>query len=236
MSPWLRLRKHLDRVVALMLSVVTAPVVAAAGILVRREDGGPALIRVPRMGRGGRPFGMWKLRSMRVSGADGLAAGPSLTSAADPRITKIGAHLRKLHLDELPQLYNVVAGQMTLVGPRPEAPDFVDMASPAWEEVLTVPPGILGPTQIVVGDWERELISDPETPDRYANEVLPVKLALDRWYLRRATPLLDLLTAVSLVGHLLPGRSAARLVARARREVPEAEPACDFAGAGGSIR
>lgn len=228
MSRWFRVRRHLDRVVAGVLAVVTSPLVLVLGFFVRREDGGPALIRVARMGQGGTPFGMFKLRSMRVANDNGLASGPTLTAAADPRITAVGARLRALHLDEIPQLYNVVAGQMTLIGPRPESPDYVDLDNPAWQEVLAGPPGILGPTQIVVGDWETALISDETDPDRYRNEVVPVKIDIDRWYLRSTTVRTDLLTLVSLLMHLLPGAQAKRLLATVRKQVPSSQPACDF--------
>lgn len=231
MTRWFRVRRHLDRVVAAALAIVTAPLVLAMGWLVRREDGGPALIRVERMGAGGKPFGMVKVRTMRVAGPDGLASGPALTAAQDPRITNVGARLRALHIDEVPQLYNVVAGQMTLIGPRPESPDFVDLDDPGWSEVLAAPPGILGPTQIVVGDWETELISDESDPGRYRDEVLPVKLALDRWYLQAATPGLDLLTLVSLVAHLFPWMQPRRLRDRVGQEVPSSRAACAFSPA-----
>ena len=97
---------------------------------------------------------------------------------------------------------------------------------------MGAPPGILGPTQIVVGAWELDAISDQANPNRYVDEVLPVKLAIDTWYLAAASPLLDALTLVSLVVHLIPGRSARWLMARVARDVPSAGPACRFSGAG----
>lgn len=228
MTLWFSIRSRIDRVVAAMMLVVTSPLLGCAAWFVRREDGGPMFIRVPRVGRFGVVFGMWKVRSMRADTSDGLASGASLTRGVDARVTRTGLWLRRLHIDELPQLVNVMAGEMTLVGPRPESPDYVDRSDASWTAVLQAAPGILGPTQIVVGDWERSVISDAAGDEQYRSEVVPVKLALDLWYLRSATPLLDLLTVVSLIGHLREQGSARRLVERVRGEVMEAEPACRY--------
>lgn len=219
-SAWLRRRLLVDRVLAAVLAVLLAPVMAVLGVLVRRHDGGPALIRVPRVGRSGREFGMWKLRSMRAETGAGLATGTTLTASADDRVTPIGRRLRALHLDELPQLLNVAAGQMCLLGPRPEAPDFVDRDDPAWRAVLAVPPGIAGPTQLVVGDWELTQIDLDEDGTAYRDVVLPVKLAVDAWYVRGADLRTDLQVLGALVGRVAGGREPRRLVARVRSEVP----------------
>lgn len=211
-----------DRVLAAVLSVLTAPIVAVLALLVRRHDGGPPLIRVARVGRDGRTFGMWKIRSMRTDTSDGRAGGAALTSSQDDRITPIGSRMRSLHLDELPQLYNVVRGDMCLIGPRPEAPDYVDLEDPAWREVLTVPPGIAGPTQLVVGDWERTQIDSDSSGRAYQQVVVPVKLAIDAWYLQRATPRMDLLVLAALLRHVVPGPESSSLLQRVEVEVPEA--------------
>lgn len=221
-APWLRARLVADRVLAAALSVLTAPLVGALAWSVRRHDGHTPLIRVPRVGRDGQVFGMWKIRSMRVDTADGRAAGVSLTSSNDRRITPIGARMRALHLDELPQLYNVALGEMCLLGPRPEAPDFVDLDDPDWRAVLAVPPGIAGPTQLIVGDWERTEIDQDDTGDAYQRVVVPVKLAIDRWYVERATARLDVTVLVALVRQVLPGRDGTRLADVVGAAVPEA--------------
>ncbi len=222
MSPYLRFRLRLDRLVAALLLVATSPVIAVFGWLVHRHDGGPAFIAVPRVGRDGTTLPMWKLRSMRAETTDGRATGVSLTSADDDRITPIGKRLRSLHLDELPQLYNVVRGEMALLGPRPEAPEFVDLSDPLWRDVLAAPPGIAGPTQLVVGDWEREVISSAPDGSAYRERVVPVKLAIDRWYVGRATLRDDAVVLVSLAGHLL-GRSTTPIIGRVGRFVPEVQ-------------
>ena len=212
----------IDRAIAAVLAVLTAPVVAVLAVLVRRHDAGPSLITVPRVGRDGRTFDMWKLRSMRAATSDGRAAGAALTSSDDDRITPIGARMRSLHLDELPQLYNVVRGEMCLLGPRPEAPAYVD-PSPAWTDVLRVPPGIAGPTQLVVGDWERTQIDSDRDGDAYRRVVVPVKLAIDAWYVSNASAALDLLVLSSLVRHVLPGPEHPGLLRRVSAAVPSAD-------------
>ncbi len=136
MSRYLRVRIVADRVLAALLLVPCAPVIAVLGWLIHRHDGGPALIAVPRVGLKGEELRMWKLRSMRAETADGRATGIGLTSAGDSRVTPVGRRLRAYHLDELPQLFNVVRGEMTLLGPRPEAPEYVDVDDPEWTAVL----------------------------------------------------------------------------------------------------
>lgn len=226
---WLRRRVKIDRVVAGLLSIVTAPLVAVLAWMVRREDGGPPLIRVPRMGRHGVPFGMWKLRSMRATSVDGLAAGANLTNGAgDERITPIGRRLRAYHLDELPQLWNVAAGEMSLLGPRPETPELVNLHDDRWREVLSVPPGIAGPTQLIVSDWEREVIAASPDNSAYRNAVLPTKLAIDQWYLQAASPATDLLVTVTLMRRFLPGTEAWTLRHRVFADVAAAAPAHAF--------
>lgn len=224
MSRYLRLRIVVDRALAAVLLVPFAPLIAVLAWLVRRHDGGPAFIAVPRVGRGGQELRMWKLRSMRAETTDGRATGVGLTSAGDARVTPIGRRLRAFHLDELPQLVNVVRGEMALLGPRPEAPEYVDGDDDGWRDVLSAPPGIAGPTQLVVGDWERDVITDAPDGSAYVEQVVPVKVAIDRWYVQQASPTLDALVVVGLVQRLA-GSGSAALLRRVRREVPAAADA-----------
>lgn len=222
-SRWLQRRRAIDRLIAGVAALVVAPVVAVLAWLVRRDDGGPPLIQVPRVGRDGRVFGMWKLRSMHPQSSDGLASGARLTSSTDDRITGVGRWLRALHLDELPQLINVVRGEMLLLGPRPETPEYVELDDERWHEVLVVPPGIAGPTQLVVGDWEVGVIDQDEDGTDYRDVVLPVKLALDASYVRDADPLGDLWLLFDLALSPLRSGPSRRLIDRSRRAVPEIE-------------
>jgi lipopolysaccharide/colanic/teichoic acid biosynthesis glycosyltransferase len=221
-SRWLRARLILDRAVGALLVALTAPVVAVLALLIRRHDGGPPLIQVPRVGRDGHEFGMWKLRSMRVERGDGRAAGAALTSSEDDRITPVGARMRSLHLDELPQFLNVARGEMCLLGPRPEAPEYVDPTSERWRQVLTVPPGIAGPTQLVVAEWERTEIDRDPDGSAYVRVVVPVKLDLDLWYVRHATPVLDVIVAASLFRSVIADSLMPSLLRRVRSQVPSA--------------
>ena len=221
MSRYLRVRMVLDRLVAAVGLVVLSPVIGVLGWLVHRHDGGPAFITVERVGRHGRPMRMWKLRSMRAESADGRATGVSLTSAGDDRITPIGAKLRAGHLDELPQLFNVARGEMALLGPRPEAPEYVDATNDDWRAVLAAPPGIAGPTQLAVGDWERDIITAAPDGSAYERDVVPVKVAIDRWYVEQASPGIDALVVVGLARRLA-GRPVGALLERIRAGVPDA--------------
>lgn len=221
MSRWLRIRVVADRVTAAALLVVLWPVVAILAVAVRLGDRGPAFVGVPRMGRSGQTFTMWKLRSMRAETPQGRATGISLTATNDSRITPVGVKLRAYYLDELPQLWNVVRGHMSLLGARPEAPEFVDMTDRRWQLVLAAPPGIAGPTQLMVNEWERHLITANEAGDIYVSEVVPVKLAIDGWYLTRSSPRLDLMVLTALLRRFVPGPGSSALKSRIRREVPE---------------
>jgi len=211
-----------DRVIAVAAMIMLAPVVVVLAALVKCHDRGPAFVRVERVGRNFESFMMWKLRTMRADLPNGRAIGTPLTADNDGRITPIGRRLRSSHLDELPQLLNVARGDMLLLGPRPETPEFVDNDDARWQAVLRVPPGIAGPTQLVAGDWERHLIADDPGGDAYAGVVLPVKLAIDQWYVESASIVGDLEVIAALATLFLPGETAARLRRRIAREVPAA--------------
>ncbi len=192
----------IQRAAATVLAVLTLPLVLLLVFAIRLESPGPALYRATRVGARGRLFTCYKLRSLAWT-AD---AGPRLTVAKDARITRVGRVLRALHLDELPQLWNVVRGEMRLVGPRPEDPKFVDFAIPDHREVFKAVPGITGLTQLLFED-EGELL-DHEDPERsYRERVLPQKLAMDRLYLSRRSTRLDL-RILARTALLIMGRDA----------------------------
>ena len=222
MSRWLPLRWWIDRFVAVVLQVALSPVLALVGLVVRRSDGGPALLRVPRIGQDNRPFGMWKVRTMVASGPGGLAGGATITSGDDDRITPVGRRLRHYRLDELPQLLNVATGDMAMIGPRPETPNLVDPDDPAWRRVLAAKPGIAGPTQLIVHDWETDVLAGPAAEEAYRKVILPVKLAIDDWYVERASPWIDCLVIASLAQRFLTGKPPTLMSRRVRREVPAA--------------
>lgn len=171
------MKRGFDLVFGSCLLVVLAPVAGVAALAVRIETRGSALFRAQRVGRGGRTFTMWKLRTM-TSGS----GGPPLTTSGDGRITRVGRVLRALHVDEIPQLWNVVRGEMSLVGPRPEAPELVDPSDARWQRVLTVRPGLTGPAQLRFAHTETALLAGPDPVRSYRERVLPEKLAIDAAY------------------------------------------------------
>jgi lipopolysaccharide/colanic/teichoic acid biosynthesis glycosyltransferase/nucleoside-diphosphate-sugar epimerase len=178
-----------DVVVAAVGLAVTWPVFLVVAALIKLDSSGPVFFRQQRIGKGGVPFRIFKFRTM-VDNA--YALGPKLTQKRDPRITRVGLLLRWLKLDELPQLLNVLVGEMSLVGPRPEDPHFVALYTPEQRAVLGVRPGLVGPSQIMGRD---ELDLYPEgvdTEQYYVQHILPPKLATDLDYVRRASLLHDL--------------------------------------------
>ena len=165
------------------------PVMILIAFLVRLDSPGPFFYRGRRVGRGGRLFYIIKFRSM-VTGAE--QCGPGVTGAGDCRVTGIGRWLRLTKLDELPQLFNVLKGEMSLVGPRPEAPEYVRFYTEAQREVLNVRPGITGPAQVAFRN-EEEMLAGPNREEVYVRDILPQKLAIDMEYIRSRSVLGDLL-------------------------------------------
>ncbi len=178
-----RARRVVDIVVSGIALVFTGPIIVLLAGLVRLTSRGPAFYRQVRTGRAAEQFTMLKLRSM-VSGAD--KAGPLVTSRADSRVTKLGAVLRAAKLDELPQLVNVLRGDMTIIGPRPEVPRFIPYYHDEELQILNVRPGLTGPGQIFYTEVQKATILGEEDPERhYATYELHPKLAIDLDYLRR---------------------------------------------------
>lgn len=190
-SDWqegLRVPDALQRTIALVAAILTAPMVVALGVAVRLDSPGPALYRASRLGAGGSVFECLKLRTMRL-GAD--LSGPPITTADDTRVTRLGRLLRGFRLDELPQLWNVVRGEMRLVGPRPEDPQFYDPGNERHRLVFSTRPGITGPTQLAFLH-EAELLDPADPVGSYRSLVLPRKLELDAAYLATRSTLGDL--------------------------------------------
>jgi lipopolysaccharide/colanic/teichoic acid biosynthesis glycosyltransferase len=170
-----------DKTTALAGIVVLSPVFLVVSIAIVCDDGFPVLFRQIRFGRNGRTFRLLKFRSM-VSGR----AGARITAANDDRFTRLGRTLRKYKLDELPQLFNVLKGDMSLVGPRPEVPEYVDLRSPVWQVVLSVKPGITDLATLLHRDEERLLAAASEPEQYYRAVLLPSKLALSRHFIETA--------------------------------------------------
>ena len=174
-------RRALDVGISLILLILSLPVLLPAALAIKLSSPGPVFYRQERVGRDGRLFSIWKLRTMRLS----AAGGPLVTAQDDVRITPIGQRLRSWKLDELPQLFNVLCGEMSLVGPRPQVPRFVDRFDPVRREiVLSVRPGITGPTALYFRHEEYLLAGQADREQVYFAHLLPVKLQMDAEYVR----------------------------------------------------
>ena len=183
-ASWWRLWMEglLSAVALLLLSPFLLAI--AAGIYL--ETGLPIFFSQCRVGCNGELFRMLKFRTMRHG-----ASGTLLTVGGDRRVTRLGHFLRKFKLDELPQLWNIVCAQMSIVGPRPEVPEFVDLCKPVWQSVLRVRPGITDPASIAFHQ-EEKLLAKSSDPIRYYREaLLPAKLAMNIAYLQERTLWLD---------------------------------------------
>jgi lipopolysaccharide/colanic/teichoic acid biosynthesis glycosyltransferase len=178
-------KRIFDIVAASLGLLLIWPLMLAIALAVRLDSPGPALFRQPRVARGGALFNVLKFRSM-VHRPDG--GGPLLTSADDRRITSVGAFLRRTKLDELPQLLNVLKGEMSFVGPRPEVPRYVEMyPADVRELILSVRPGITDEASIEFSNEHAVLGSGPDAERRYVEEVLPRKLDIYARYARNHT-------------------------------------------------
>jgi len=173
----------LDIVCATVGLLVLSPFGLLLGLLIKLADGGPIFYEQIRVGQFGKPFRIWKFRSMVID-ADKL--GPYITKDKDPRITRLGRFLRKTKLDELPQLWNVLVGEMSLVGPRPEVPRYVALYSPEQREVLNWKPGITDLATMLFRD-EETLLHGAEAEQFYIQHCLPKKIELNRKYAARAS-------------------------------------------------
>lgn len=180
-------RRCLDIVIALVVLVLLSPLMILLAILVKLSSPGPALFRQERVGLNGKPFTLLKFRSMRPA-----VGGPEVTAGGDARITSVGRFMRKWKLDELPQFINVLRGDMTLVGPRPEVPRYVAYYTAEQRQVLSVRPGITGKTQLEYRNEEQLLAGRDNTEQYYISEVMPAKLRLDLEYLRSRSIMGDL--------------------------------------------
>jgi lipopolysaccharide/colanic/teichoic acid biosynthesis glycosyltransferase len=198
LTPWRRaVKRGIDLAAALagllFLGWLIALLVAAA----RVDTGQSGMFRQVRIGRDGKPFVLLKIRTMEASGRT------TVTTAGDPRITRLGRLLRRTKLDELPQLVNVLRGDMSLVGPRPDVPGFADLLEGPDRVVLAVRPGITGPATLRFRDEERILAEQPD-PESYNRAVLfPEKVRLNREYVECYT----LWTDVRCLWKTLAGRS-----------------------------
>jgi lipopolysaccharide/colanic/teichoic acid biosynthesis glycosyltransferase len=182
-------KRLFDVVCASLGLVLLAPLGLLIVLLIKCAGGGPVLYGQSRVGQFGKPFRIWKFRSMIVNAEQ---SGGSLTSEDDPRITRLGRLLRKAKLDELPQLWNVLVGEMSFVGPRPEVRHYVDLYTPEQAKILNYKPGITDMSSLLFRHEEKLLKGAGNVEGFYLRYCLPKKIELNRQYAERATLLQDI--------------------------------------------
>lgn len=189
----------LKRILDVLLSgiglVILAPLFIIIMIMIKRHDGGSVFYRAIRIGRYGKTFNLYKFRSM-IPDAD--KQGPAVTGAKDDRITPIGSFLREKKLDEIPQLLNVLKGDMSFVGPRPEAPKYVAYYTEAQRKLLNMRPGITSAGSLAF-QHEEAILSDDNWEEQYIKEVLPKKLKIDLDYFANSHIGTDLILIIKTV-------------------------------------
>jgi lipopolysaccharide/colanic/teichoic acid biosynthesis glycosyltransferase len=174
-------KRLLDFTAALVGLLLTGWIIVLAALVARLETGEPGIFVQSRIGRYGRPFDLYKIRTMKS------AAGrvTTVTTRDDPRITKSGGFFRRARIDELPQLWNVLIGEMSLVGPRPDVAGFADRLEGAERAILSLRPGITGPATLAYRD-EEALLAGVEDPEAYNRDVVfPDKVRLNLEYIRQ---------------------------------------------------
>jgi lipopolysaccharide/colanic/teichoic acid biosynthesis glycosyltransferase len=193
----------IDVIVSSALLIVLAPLLAITALAVKLTSRGTVFYRAERVGLGGARFRMLKFRTM-VSGAD--RTGPGITTRDDPRITSVGRFLRATKLDELPQLINVLLGEMTLIGPRAESPQFVEHYGPEQRRLLEVLPGVTGPGQLhYTTDQQDRIVDLDQAEEVYVRDLMTEKLKMDLEYLEKRTFWTDLGILLQTVGVVAAG-------------------------------
>jgi lipopolysaccharide/colanic/teichoic acid biosynthesis glycosyltransferase len=200
-------KRVFDIAVSAVGLVVFFPLIIMTALLLKLDSPGPVLFKQERMGKGFQPFWIYKFRTMRKSPVEN---GPKITIGNDPRITRVGWFLRKTKLDELPQLINILRGEMSIVGPRPEVPQYVQLYQKEYQEILTIRPGLTDLASIKYCD-EAALLAKAENPEEeYLTRVLPDKIRLARDYLQRASFFFDLRLILKTIIQLVLGRVSDR--------------------------
>jgi lipopolysaccharide/colanic/teichoic acid biosynthesis glycosyltransferase len=183
------LKRTFDFLSSLIGLILISPILVTISILIKKEDRGPVFYRGARVGRFGKLFRIFKFRTMVVNAEK--MGGPS-TADDDPRITKMGRFIRKFKLDELPQLINVLKGEMSIVGPRPEVQMYVDMFSEGEKVILTVRPGITDWASIWNPDEGAILAGSPDPEKTYMGKIRPEKIRLQLKYVKERSLVVDM--------------------------------------------
>lgn len=182
-------KRYFDLSVSIVSLVILLPVFLLVAVAIKLDDGGPVFFFQERVGRNFSTFKVVKFRTMTT---DPQVAGPLVTSENDKRITKVGKILRKLKIDELPQIFNVLRGEMSIVGPRPEVPKYVKLFEKEYRKLLTVRPGMTGYASVVFRNEEQILSRYTEPETAYVTEILPKKIKLELIYVSRVSFIFDI--------------------------------------------
>jgi lipopolysaccharide/colanic/teichoic acid biosynthesis glycosyltransferase len=213
-------KRLLDALISLVGLIVLSPVMGLIAVLIKATSKGPVIYSQVRVGRSGRTFLLRKFRSM-VQEADSI--GSSVTVDGDPRVTRIGRFLRRSKLDELPQLWNVLRGEMSLVGPRPEVPEIVEEYTPAMRRILDVAPGVTSVASLELRAEEALLPGGPEAELAYRRVLVPYKVELGMQHVVRRSTSYDLWVLARTVWALTAGRlwdgGDSAVIAEARRRL-----------------
>jgi len=183
-------KRIFDFIVSLAVILIAFPIWILVALAIKMDSPGPVFHRGTRVGKDGKPFTLFKFRTMV---ADAPRRGPGITQQDDPRITRVGRFLRKLKIDEMPQLINVLKGEMSIIGPRPEDPRYVAHYTPEQRRVLTVRPGMASPAFIKYRHEEELLAAASDDLEHvYLTQILPDKLRMDIEYVRNQSFIGDL--------------------------------------------
>lgn len=182
-------KRLFDVTVSALVMLMALPVWLAVAVAIKLDSVGPIFYRATRAGKHKEPFTVYKFRTMAVGASK---CGPGITQEGDTRITRVGRFLRKFKVDEMPQLINVLKGEMSIIGPRPEDPRYVAHYTPEQQRVLTVRPGMASPAVIKYRHEEEILAGADDVEHAYLTQVLPDKLHLDLDYIERQSLLFDL--------------------------------------------
>lgn len=197
------MKRAFDYLVAAIGLVLLFPLFVVVSILIKVDSSGPVFFRQERIGKGFRPFLIYKFRTMVE---DAARRGAAITAGADPRITRVGRFLRETKIDELPQLINVLKGEMSLVGPRPEVAHYVEMFRKDYAEILQLRPGITDLASLKYQS-ESEWLSRFDRPESaYVKHILPDKIMLAKEYVKRSSMSVDIVLILKTVPKLFGGK------------------------------
>jgi lipopolysaccharide/colanic/teichoic acid biosynthesis glycosyltransferase len=199
----MQFKRSSDIVLSAALLILSSPLLIAAGAAVLIYSGRPLLFRQARVGRGFRIFEILKFRTMTFD-----TKGPGVTVKGDRRITRVGRLLRLTKIDELPQLWNVLRGDMSIVGPRPEIPQYVELYRDRYQSILNVRPGITDFASICFRNEEVVLLNSPDPLTEYQTTILPAKLDLADRYIREQSIMVDLQIIIRTLRVLFSGRTS----------------------------